>query len=101
MFAGCQSTLTKDWRMQFLQTLAASDGAVVAGFGVVWLTFLIVGLLLSVFWIWMLVDCLTSSLPSTEKLIWVLVIFFLHILGALLYYFMARQGGTGRRPGIV
>ena len=46
-----------------------------------------------IFWIWMLIDCLTSSLAPTEKLIWALVIVFLHVLGAILYFAIAR-GGT-------
>lgn len=57
---------------------------------------LAVVVLLSVFWLWMLIDALTSSLPPVEKLIWVLVIFFLHFLGALLYFFLARGGTRGR-----
>jgi Phospholipase_D-nuclease N-terminal len=35
-------------------------------------------------------------MPSTEKLIWFLVILFLHILGAGLYYIIARPNGTAR-----
>ena len=57
------------------------------------LIFLVIVISLSVFWLWMLIDCLSSNLPSIEKLIWFLVIFFLHILGALLYYFIGRPGG--------
>ena len=55
-------------------------------------------LLASAFWVWMLVDALTSTLPSTEKLIWVLVILFTHLLGAILYFAIARgspRGGVG------
>ena len=77
---------------------AASDTAVAAGFGAFGITMVILGIALSIFWIWMLIDCLSSSLPSTEKLIWFLVIFLLHIVGAVLYYVIARNG---RRPGIV
>ncbi len=45
-----------------------------------------------VFWIWMLVDCLTKE-PDTgnTKVIWVLVIIFTHIIGAALYFFMRRS----------
>jgi hypothetical protein len=75
--------------------MLADGGSVIAGVGAVWLAFLIVALLLSIFWIWMLIDCLSSSMPSGEKLIWLLVILFTHIIGAVLYYFMAR-GGSGR-----
>ncbi|HWB59372.1 MAG TPA: PLDc N-terminal domain-containing protein [Chthoniobacteraceae bacterium] len=52
---------------------------------------LILGLVATIFWIWMLVDAVTSSLAGTEKIVWVLVIVFLHVLGAVLYYFIARK----------
>lgn len=43
------------------------------------------------FWIWMLIDCLKYEPPgSNEKLIWVLVILFGHLLGAVIYYFVRR-----------
>jgi glycerol-3-phosphate acyltransferase PlsY len=52
--------------------------------------FLVIALLTSIFWVWMLIDCLVSNKPATEKLLWVLVIFFLHILGAILYFLIGR-----------
>jgi len=59
------------------------------------LVFAVLALIATIFWIWMLIDCLTSNLPSTEKLIWVLVILFLHVLGALIYFFVGRPGRSG------
>ena len=52
---------------------------------------LFVGLALTVFWIWMLVDCATKE-PSAgnDKVIWILVILFTHWIGALSYYLMRR-----------
>jgi hypothetical protein len=70
-----------------------------AGMGALMLVFWTIALLGSIFWIWMLVDCLTSDLPSGEKLIWALVIIFLHFIGALIYYVAGRPhhgGGQGR-----
>jgi hypothetical protein len=53
----------------------------------------LVALLLSIFWLWMLIDALTNnSIRGTEKLIWVLVIIFTHFLGALIYFLVARGG---------
>ena len=50
----------------------------------------------SIFWLWMLVDCLTKKrLPDTEKLIWVVVLLFTHILGAILYFVLVRSRGSG------
>jgi Phospholipase_D-nuclease N-terminal len=56
---------------------------------------LIIALVASVFWLWMLVDALTNpALDSTMKIVWALVIFFLHVLGALIYFFVARKSRT-------
>ncbi|MDZ4178075.1 MAG: PLD nuclease N-terminal domain-containing protein [Coriobacteriia bacterium] len=45
----------------------------------------------TVFWVWMLVDCATNE-PSTgnDKLMWVLIILFTHLVGAIIYYFVRR-----------
>lgn len=52
---------------------------------------LIFGILGSIFWIWMLIDCLTKEPDEgNSKLVWVIVIFFLHFVGAALYYFVRR-----------
>ena len=80
--------------MQTLQVLSDYGGGLFAG--ATGILLLIVALLASIFWLWMLIDCLSSNLPSMEKLIWFLVIFFLHILGAILYYVMVRGGGNRR-----
>ncbi len=49
------------------------------------------------FWLWMIVDCLKRSekrFPNkgknNERLIWVIVIVFLNVIGALLYYFLVK-----------
>jgi hypothetical protein len=58
------------------------------------LPFGLLSLLVLIFWIWMLIDCIgNGSLDGTQKLIWVLVIIFLSGLGALLYFFIARKKG--------
>ncbi len=74
----------------------ATDGSgVFAWGGVVAIVFLLLALLASVFWIWMLIDCLTSNMPTNEKLLWGLVILFLHLLGAIIYFVVARKGSRG------
>jgi nitrate reductase gamma subunit len=42
-----------------------------------------------VFWIRMIIDCATKE-PDTgsDKLVWILIILFMHIIGALIYYFV-------------
>jgi H+/Cl- antiporter ClcA len=49
------------------------------------------GVLGTVFWIWMLVDCATKETSQgNDKLIWILIILFTHLLGAALYFFVRR-----------
>ena len=61
---------------------------------------LIVGVITTIFWLWMLIDCITNAaITGTEKIVWLLVIIFTHILGAILYFVLAR-GGRASRPGI-
>jgi len=55
------------------------------------LFFVPLALLAMVFWIWMLVHAITNrGLTDTEKIIWVLVIVFVHFIGALIYFFVGR-----------
>lgn len=52
----------------------------------------VLALLMFVFWIWMLIDAIKNpGLSSTERIVWVLVIVFLHGLGALIYFFAGRN----------
>lgn len=47
-----------------------------------------------VFWIVALVDAIRRQFDSdTTKIIWVCVVFFLHFLGALIYWFAGRPTG--------
>jgi len=77
----------------------ATGTGVAAGLGIFTILFIIWGLVLlsSVFVIWMLIDCLTSSLPTNEKILWVLRIIFLYLPGALVYFFVKRAGARGTR----
>ena len=56
---------------------------------------LLLGLLGTIFWIWMLIHAITNrGLGEGEKIAWVIVIVFLHALGALIYFFVGRPKGT-------
>ena len=63
------------------------------------LAFLVMGTIalgLFVFWIWMLIHAITNKgLTDTEKIVWVLVVLFLHALGALIYFFVGRTKAIG------
>jgi len=48
-------------------------------------------LLLLIFWIWAIIHVLSSKLRVGEKIMWLLVILFLHVLGAVLYFLLAKS----------
>ena len=66
--------------------------AMVLGAGILLFVFLgLLAILASIFWIWMLVDCsMNPGLTDTQKIIWVLIVLFTHLIGAIIYYFVAR-----------
>jgi hypothetical protein len=44
-----------------------------------------------VFWIWMLIEAATKEPDSgSTRLVWVIIIVFTQIIGALIYYFVRR-----------
>ena len=52
---------------------------------------ILIGILGTIFWIWMAVDCATNKrLKDNEKLLWMLLIIFTHFLGGLIYFFAGR-----------
>ena len=42
----------------------------------------------TIFWIWMLIVAATRERSTADKVVWVLIILFTHILGAAIYYFV-------------
>lgn len=50
------------------------------------------GLLIFVLDIVAIVDCLKSSMDSTKKLLWVLLILVLPFLGMILYFLLGKRG---------
>lgn len=45
-----------------------------------------------IFWIWMLVDCaVNESANDNNKIVWVLIILFANVLGALIYFLVRRN----------
>ncbi|MFH1652512.1 MAG: PLD nuclease N-terminal domain-containing protein [Pseudomonadota bacterium] len=70
----------------------------------IWFVFAMVGVVfvffaifvpLIAFWIWMLVDCIKRDFKdSNEKVVWVLVLIFLQLIGAIVYYFVVKRKKT-------
>jgi prolipoprotein diacylglyceryltransferase len=61
---------------------------IAAFFGFIALCLILLG---CAFWIWMIVDCATKE-PNdgNDKLVWIVIIVFTQIIGALIYYFVRR-----------
>jgi len=77
-------------------------GAMLLGGLELLLVFIVVPLALMcmAFWVWMLVDAIKNRrLSDTEKIVWVLVILFLHFLGALIYFFAGRGPSRSAATG--
>jgi hypothetical protein len=73
-----------------LEMMNLFGGAVILGL-VFMLIIFILAILAFVFWILMLVDCVERKFKEEiEKVVWVLVIIFTGIIGALIYYFIIK-----------
>lgn len=54
--------------------------------------FVLLGIGCIIFWFWMLIDCIKRDfIKPDDKVIWVLLIIFIQIIGAIIYYFMVRR----------
>ena len=53
--------------------------------------FFLIGILGTVFWIWMLIDCATKeSSQGNDKVVWIIVIALTHLIGAVIYLLVRR-----------
>lgn len=58
---------------------------------VLMLLLLPVSLALFAFWLWMLIHAIQNrGLNDSERIVWVIVIVFVNLIGALIYFFVGR-----------
>ena len=63
----------------------------IGGFIFFMLFIIVIGILLFVFWIFMLIDCAKRNFKNdNEKVVWILVIALLGFIGAAIYYFVVK-----------
>lgn len=55
------------------------------------LSLLALCLFMFVFWVLMLIDALKREMDTGTKIAWVLVLLFVHFLGAVIYYFVVKR----------
>lgn len=60
--------------------------------------FWIIGIAATIFWLWMMIDALANEPTTERKILWFLVIFFLHFIGAFIYLFVGRSGRASSSP---
>jgi|GEM_PF-1352166 len=65
------------------------------GGGLFALVILALAVISLVLWVWALIDAIRNpALSDTERIIWVLVIIFLQVLGAIVYLIVGRKKGV-------
>ena len=73
------------------EIIAAGVG-IVALFIVLIIAIIALAIFVFVFWIIMIVDAATRKFKNeTDKIVWILIIVFLQILGAVIYYFVVKK----------
>ncbi len=67
-------------------------GSLLGAFGWVFGVLALFAVLGGIFWLWMLIDCLKRDFKKdSDKILWALAIFFLSLLGAVLYFFIVKN----------
>jgi len=56
------------------------------------LMFIVISILAFVFWIFMILDCVKKKFKNdSEKIVWILILIFTGLIGALIYYFVVKK----------
>lgn len=64
-------------------------GLLAAFFGLI---AVVISILAFIFWVLMIVDCVKRNFKeSNEKIVWIIVLIFAGVLGALIYYFVVKR----------
>ena len=76
----------------FIELLQEQAGLLFLSFGVFFLLMIAVGFFTFFFWIRMLIDATTHEFENPEgRLVWILILIFLGVFGAFLYYFVIKK----------
>lgn len=74
------------------------DPLIGGGIVLIWTVCLVIGVALSIFWIFELIDIVRRRFENDLiKVVWLVVVCCSHFVGAILYHFAGRQ--MGRLPG--
>ena len=69
------------------------------GILVFWFFMLVIVFAGIIFWLWMFIDCLVrvNYKANNDKIVWVIVLLFTSILGAVLYFFLVKRPLNGKQ----
>jgi uncharacterized BrkB/YihY/UPF0761 family membrane protein len=74
---------------------AVAGGVIASIFGLfflVWLFLMIAGILLTIFWIFMIVDVAKRKFKNeNDRIVWILVVVLANWIGAVVYYFVVKN----------
>jgi hypothetical protein len=74
---------------------AGDIGGFFVGFGILWVFMFLLGIAALVIWVWALVDAIQNpALDSTMRIVWILVIVFTQIIGAIIFLIVGRSTRT-------
>lgn len=74
------------------EAIGTAIGGIFIGIVILWIFCIALGILGTIFWIFMLVDAAKRNFKNDiDKVVWILVIVFTHIIGALIYYFVVKR----------
>lgn len=96
---GIQFTETRDQEgnVVYEDANTAIEGGAAAGAFTFACMFVVVGLAMFGFWLWMLIDCCVKEFPDGNKAMWLVIIILTGCLGALIYLFAGRPKPPRRR----
>ena len=83
----CLSMLTDNFGFSGMQ---AWNMMIFSSFGLIGM---LIWIFAAILWIWALLDCLKNPAlkNGVDRLVWIIVIVFLHVLGALIYYLVMKN----------
>jgi hypothetical protein len=85
--------------MTQLALLAQNGGNIGAWFGGLAILWIVLAIAALAIWVWALIDAIQNpALDSTMRIVWILVIVFTQIIGAVIYLAIGRSMGT-KAPG--
>lgn len=58
----------------------------------IFFTILTLIVLMSAFWIWMIIDCAKRNFKKeNDKVVWIIILIFAGVIGAIIYYFVVKK----------